>query len=70
MRPNGRVSALGEPQLVRLLDGTEVPAAASLTDWWKEYGGRLDEATGEIEFPAPVYPPCPVPDCSDCKAEE
>ncbi|MEX3103414.1 MULTISPECIES: hypothetical protein [unclassified Streptomyces] len=66
---NTRVSALGLPQLVRLLDGPEEPETALRADWWTEYGGRLDEATGKIELPMPTFAPCPYEDCPDCKLE-
>ncbi|KND32112.1 hypothetical protein IQ63_24075 [Streptomyces acidiscabies] len=63
------MSFLGPPQLVRLLDGSEEPETAARADWWSEYGGRLDEATGEIELPMPTFAPCPYEDCPDCKLE-
>ncbi|MHC5902335.1 hypothetical protein ACVNF4_00200 [Streptomyces sp. S6] len=40
--PDVRVRALGEPQLVQLLDGTEEADTAPLTDWRAECGGVLD----------------------------
>ncbi|WP_075731492.1 hypothetical protein [Streptomyces acidiscabies] len=66
--PNARVSALGEPQLVRLLDGTEEATEAPLTDWRTAYGGVLNVQTGEIELPVPPYPVCPFEDCPDCES--
>lgn len=66
---NARVSALGLPQLVRLLDGSEEPETALRADWWSEYGGRLDEAMGKIALPVPTFAPCPYEDCPDCKLE-
>lgn len=64
-----RVSALGLPELVRLLDGSEESEKAVRADWWTEYGGRVNEATGKIEFPVPTFAPCPYEDCPDCKLE-
>ncbi|MFM9615013.1 hypothetical protein DF268_32475 [Streptomyces sp. V2] len=64
--PDARVSALGPPALVRLLDGTE---EAPLTDWRTEYGGVLNVRTGEIELPTPTFTPCPYENCPDCERE-
>jgi len=58
-----RVTALGEPHLVQLLDGTEDP------DWRTEYGGTRDPATGRVELPAPTFVPCPYPNCPECARE-
>ncbi|WP_416971992.1 hypothetical protein [Streptomyces sp. 4F14] len=60
---NARVSALGVPHLVQLLDGTEDP------DWRTEYGGTLDPTTGKVELPTPTYTPCPCENCPDCTHE-
>ena len=57
-----RVSAVGEPQLVRLLDGAE----EARTDWRTECGGVLNIRTGEIELPTPTFAPCPYENCSEC----
>jgi len=57
-----RVSAVGEPQLVRLLDGTEEVR----TDWRTEYGGVLNVRTGEVELPTPTFAPCPYENCCEC----
>ncbi|MDX3386544.1 hypothetical protein PV682_34615 [Streptomyces niveiscabiei] len=62
--PNARVTALGEPQLVQLLDDTED------SDWRTEYGGTLDPTTGRVELPAPAYTPCPYDNCPECAREE
>ncbi|QNP71100.1 hypothetical protein IAG44_17755 [Streptomyces roseirectus] len=68
--PNTRASALGKPQLVQLMDGTEEETdAASLTDWRTEYGGVLNPRTGEIELPTQTFAPCPYPDCTECAEE-
>ncbi|KND31952.1 hypothetical protein [Streptomyces acidiscabies] len=64
MRPaNARVTALGEPRLVRLLDGAEDP------DWRTEYGGTLNPTTGKVELPTPAYTPCPYKNCPECARE-
>ncbi|MEX3104368.1 MULTISPECIES: hypothetical protein [unclassified Streptomyces] len=67
--PDARVSALGPPALVQLLDGTEEADASPLTDWRTEYGGVLNVQTGEIELPTPTFTPCPYENCPDCKRE-
>ncbi|MFM9446856.1 hypothetical protein [Streptomyces acidiscabies] len=54
------MSALGEPQLVQLMDGTEE------ADWRTEYGGVLNVRTGEVELPTPPVPPCPYENCPEC----
>ncbi|MDX3387993.1 hypothetical protein PV682_42125 [Streptomyces niveiscabiei] len=67
--PNARVSALGKPQLVQLLDGTEEAAEAPLMDWRTEYGGVPNVQTGEIELPTPTFAPCPYENCPECPQE-
>ena len=64
--PNARVSALGEPRFVRLLDGTEEAGAGPLADWRTEYGGVLNVRTGEVELPTPTFAPCPFENCPEC----
>lgn len=61
----GRVSAVGLPQVVRLLDRPEEPEE----DWRIAYGGTVDPESGRAELPVPVYPPCPFEACPDCAAE-
>jgi len=63
---NGRVSALRLPRPARLLGGSEEPEVTPGADWWSEYGGRLDEATGEIQLPVPTFAPCPYEECPEC----
>ncbi|WP_416972604.1 hypothetical protein [Streptomyces sp. 4F14] len=65
-RLNARVSALGTPQFVKILDGTEEPET---TNWRTEYGGSRDEATGKVELPTPAFTPCPFENCPDCERE-
>lgn len=63
---NARVSALGPPTLVQLIDGTEETDTAPLADWRTEYGGVLNVQTGEIELPTPTFAPCPYENCPEC----
>ncbi|GGW18669.1 hypothetical protein GCM10018980_58550 [Streptomyces capoamus] len=59
---DARVSALPAPELVSLVEGSERPADG---DWWAQYGGTLDPASGVIAFPPKSLPPCPFP-CELC----
>lgn len=63
---NARVSVLGEPLLVQLLDGTEEGDTAPLTDRCAEYG---EVQTGEVELPPPAFAPRPCVNRPDCKRE-
>ena len=65
-RLHGRESALPEPELVSLVEGSERPAEG---DWWTEYGGTLDPVSGVIAFPPNSLPPCPFP-CARCERRE
>ncbi len=62
-RVRARVSALTEPELVSLPEDGNGP---SKRDWWEQYGGRLDLASGVIAFLPNSLPPC-RPDCSLCQ---
>jgi hypothetical protein len=65
-RVSARQSALPAPELVSLVDGSDRPADG---DWWTEYGGTLDPASGVIKFPPRSLPPCPFP-CERCRQRE
>jgi hypothetical protein len=62
-RVSTRLSVLPEPELVSLPEDGQEP---SERDWWAQYGGRLDLASGVIAFPPRSLPPCPLPECSLC----
>jgi hypothetical protein len=63
-RLNRRMRALPAPELVSLVEGSE---GRSEGDWWTQYGGALDPASGVIAFPPRSLPPCRVPNCRRCE---
>ncbi len=65
-RVSMHLGVLPEPVLVCLSEAEEEHSGG---DGWRQYGGRVDLASGVIAFPPRSLPPCSIPDCHLCETE-